>query len=61
MSGTKSKPAAAAADKPERLRIRALSPLDVDGVHVEMGAEAEIRAELVAALVACDAVEELAD
>ena len=40
-----------------RLRIRALRNLDVDGVRIEEGAEAEIRAELLPELLrigACD-------
>lgn len=50
------------ADAKQTTPIRALRALDVDGVRVEEGTTAEIRAELVAALEdvgACVAVEAL--
>lgn len=53
MSGTKKKPAEAA----ETTAIRALRTLDVDGVRIEEGATAEIRAELASVLVDIGAAE----
>lgn len=53
MSGTKKK----AAEPAETTTIRALRPLDVDGVRIEADAEAEIRTELVEVLVDIGAAE----
>lgn len=53
MSDTKKKGAAA----PETTAIRALRPLDVDGVRIAEGEEAEIRTALVATLVEIGAAE----
>lgn len=53
MSGSKKKLAEVA----ETTVIRALRTLDVDGVRIEEGATAEIRIELVAALVKIEAAE----
>lgn len=41
-----------------RIRIRALRNLDVDGVRIEEGSEAEIRGDLVAELVRIGAVDD---
>ncbi len=57
MSGTKKKGADAVV---ETAAIRALRPLDVDGVRIEEGATAEIRAELVTVLVDIGAAEVVA-
>ena len=54
MSGTKKKPADAAA---ETTIIRALRPLDVDQVRIAEGETAEIRTVLVATLVEIGAAE----
>lgn len=40
------------------MRIRALRQLDVDGVQIAEGEEADIRRELVADLVACGAADD---
>ena len=55
MSGSKKKAADQAAA--DTVAIVALRPLDVDGVRVEEGATAEIRAELVDTLVQIGAAE----
>lgn len=45
-------------DASPTMRIRALRDLDVDNVRIPEGAVAEIRRELVAALVACGAADD---
>lgn len=53
MSGTRKK----AAEPAETTSIRALRPLDVDGVRIAEGEVAEIRTELLATLVDIGAAE----